>query len=143
MVERRVLAYHLILTCYGFWLPNDPRGSNSNHVWADALKPFGPAAKTNPRRSVAHVPHDRAMRLAAKQSLYFAPIRFDGIQARAVAKGFAEALHREHVECYACCVLPDHAHLVLSRPRTKVELFAVKLKTKSVHALLAAGVHPY
>ena len=30
----RVLAYHLILTNYGFWLPNDPRGSWSEFVRA-------------------------------------------------------------------------------------------------------------
>lgn len=27
-----VIAYHLILTTYGFWLPNDPRGSGSDPV---------------------------------------------------------------------------------------------------------------
>ena len=27
-----VLAYHAIFTAYGFWLPNDPRGSWSSYV---------------------------------------------------------------------------------------------------------------
>jgi hypothetical protein len=28
-----VIGYHIILGAYGFWLPNDPRGSWSNEVW--------------------------------------------------------------------------------------------------------------
>ena len=27
-----VLAYHLVFSAYGFWLPNDPRGSTSREV---------------------------------------------------------------------------------------------------------------
>jgi hypothetical protein len=27
-----VLAYHVVLGAYGFWLPNDPRGSWSDFV---------------------------------------------------------------------------------------------------------------
>lgn len=40
-----VIAYHLILTAYGFWLPNDPRGSGSETVRAGQLTPFGPATR--------------------------------------------------------------------------------------------------
>ena len=43
-MSRPVLAYHLILTAYGFWLPNDPRGSWSDFVRAWELRRFGPAA---------------------------------------------------------------------------------------------------
>ena len=31
-----VIAYHLIYTTYGFWLPNDPRGS-----WSDFVRCWG------------------------------------------------------------------------------------------------------
>jgi len=143
MAHPPVVAYHLIITRFGFWLPNDPRGSNSTHVWAQVLKQFGPATKVNVRRSVAHVPHDRQARFAAKRGLKHPPIRFSGHQAQCVAKGFKEALHREHVTCLACSILPDHSHLVVTRPSTPIEEFAVKLKTQSVHSLLDASLHPY
>ena len=41
-----VLAYHLIFTAYGFWLPNDPRGSWSDFVRAWELFITGKATKT-------------------------------------------------------------------------------------------------
>jgi hypothetical protein len=53
-----VKGYHAIWSCYGFWLPNDARGSWSNEVWAKHLRPFGEATKTNSRRSLADAPHD-------------------------------------------------------------------------------------
>jgi hypothetical protein len=36
-----VLAYHLIFSMYGFWLPNDPRGSWSEFVASWELFRFG------------------------------------------------------------------------------------------------------
>jgi hypothetical protein len=55
-----VLAYHIIFTAYGFWLPNDPRGSWSTFVAAwDLLLAGGKATKTDKRRSLAHKEHDR------------------------------------------------------------------------------------
>jgi hypothetical protein len=32
MPKPLVIAYHLIWTAYGFWLPNDPRGSTSHNI---------------------------------------------------------------------------------------------------------------
>jgi hypothetical protein len=47
-----VLAYHVIFTAYGFWLPNDPRGSWSEWVGSWELLKFGRATKTDTRRAV-------------------------------------------------------------------------------------------
>jgi len=38
-----IRAYHAIFTAYGFWLPNDPRGSWSDFVGSWELFRFGPA----------------------------------------------------------------------------------------------------
>ena len=46
-----VLAYHVIFSIYGFWLPNDPRGSWSEFVGAWELVRYGTSTKTNTRRS--------------------------------------------------------------------------------------------
>src|SRR5438067_5216601 len=85
-----VLAYHLIITCYGFWLPNDPRGSWSDFVrsW-ELFRAGGPATKTDTRHSVAGRPHDREARLRAKEALKYPPVVFDGHQALSIAHGFA------------------------------------------------------
>src|SRR5438552_615262 len=107
-----VLAYHVIFSTYGFWLPNDPRGSNSKVVRADNLKPFGPTTLvTHTRRSVANRPHDRAARLAAKQALTRPPVTLDGYQALSVARGFETQVATSGYRVYACSILPQHVHL--------------------------------
>src|SRR5262245_43920316 len=36
-----VAAYHLIWTLYGWWLPNDPRGSSSDTIRQDLIAELG------------------------------------------------------------------------------------------------------
>jgi hypothetical protein len=49
-----MLAFHGIITAYGFWLPNDPRGSWSTWVGAwELFQAGGPATKVATTRSVA------------------------------------------------------------------------------------------
>src|SRR5690242_9685052 len=109
----KVLAYHVTLCTYGFWLPNDPRGSQSTEVRAANLRPFGPATGTGVRRSVAHAPHDRRRRRAAKEALVRPAVVFTGEQTRAVARGFATATSRNGYRIHACSILECHAHLVI------------------------------
>ena len=82
--ELLLAGYHLILSAYGFWLPNDPRGSWSEVVRNPNLRVFGEATKVDTHRSVARRPHDRARRLAAKKALLYPPVTFTGVQARAI-----------------------------------------------------------
>ena len=82
-----VLGSHVILSAYGFWLPNDPRGSWSDFVGAWELVRFGRATRTHARRSVASQPHDRKAREAAKWALKYPPVQFTGLQARAIGLG--------------------------------------------------------
>ncbi len=116
----RVLAYHLIMTAYGFWLPNDPRGSWSTFVgkW-ELYRQFGPATKTDTRRSVAAVRHDRKRRLAAGELLDFPPVHLTGEEALQVAHGFRQAAAQGGYGIHACAILPDHVHLVVGRQKTR------------------------
>ena len=111
-----ILAYHVILSAYGFWLPNDPRGSWSDFCAAWELFRYGgKATKVETMESVAHVKHDRAKRLAVKRHLKYPPVRWNGVQARAIARGFARAIAESRYQILACAVLEDHAHLVIVR----------------------------
>ena len=110
-----VLAYHCIFGFYGFWLPNDPRGSGSDYVASRELLNFGPATKVSSHRSVAGRPHDHAARLAAKKALRYPPVVITGIQAVAVADGFRKATQEGNYLLQACAILPDHVHLVIAR----------------------------
>ncbi len=112
-----VLGYHAIFGAYGFWLPNDPRGSWSDFVGSWELFRYGTATKTTDTRSRAWLEHKHAQRLAAKRALKHPPVEFNGVQARAIGAGFAKYVERSGLVVWACAILPDHVHLVTSRFR--------------------------
>lgn len=140
--RRSVLAYHVVFGAYGFWLPNDPRGSWSEQVWADHLQAFGPATKVETRQSLAKQPHNKSLREHAKQALLYPPVRFTGVQACEIARGFAEAVAVLPAQVYATAIMPDHIHFVLARVTQKVEAIVGGFKRFATRALVAAGCHP-
>ena len=44
-----VIAYHLVWTLYGWWLPNDPRGSMSRTIASDVIAELGALHYTRKR----------------------------------------------------------------------------------------------
>lgn len=139
-----VIAYHVIITNYGFWLPNDPRGSWSEYVrsWELSLA-GGPATKTDSRRSVANRPHDYRRRQAAKDALVRPPVVFTGEQALAVGMGFAGFVRRSPVMVLACAIMPRHTHLVIGRPPYPAEQATNLLKGAATAELTRRGLHPF
>jgi REP element-mobilizing transposase RayT len=138
-----VIGFHVIVTAYGFWLPNDPRGSWSDFVGAWELLRFGRATKVTTHRSLASVPHDREQRLAAKRALKYPPVRFTPEQIKSIAKGFARAAKESGYVVYACAILHDHAHLVIGRHERTVEQLTAHLKAFATRQLRADNVHPF
>lgn len=116
MEARIVLASHVITSCYGFWLLNEKRGSWSEFVrsW-ERFKKFGPATTVDTHRSVARRPYDKGRRRAARASLMYPAVRLTGVQARAIARGFAAQCCRSRYFVFACAILRNHAHLVVGR----------------------------
>ena len=137
-----VIASHVIFSAYGFWLPNDPRGSWSEFVRSWELFRFGPATKTTERRSVARKSHDIAARLAAKEALQYPPVKFTGPQARAVGRGFGDYIAKAGLTVWACAIVPDHVHMVVARHRLSVEQIVIQLKGAATRRLIEEGIHP-
>jgi len=139
-----IVGYHLIWGAYGFWLPNDPRGSWSSYVGSlDLYRAGGEATKTDARHSVASAPHDRAARLAAKQAFQRPPVRFTGIQARAVGRGFADYARESYLPVWACAIMPDHVHLVIGRAHIPAERVVQQLKAAATYQLRTERIHPF
>jgi REP element-mobilizing transposase RayT len=134
--------YHLILCAYGFWLPNDPRGSWSDFVGSWELFKFGPPTKVSDSRNYAKDPHDVALRRAAKEALIYPPVRFDDVHRNLIADGFATAVREAGYLVHACCVGHDHAHLVIARHARPIETIARHLKSKATMALTRNEAHP-
>lgn len=138
-----VLAYHVIFCLYGFWLPNDPRGSWSDFVGAWELLRFGGATKTNARRSLAGNRHNRELRNAAKQALKYPPVSLTGVRARAVARGFSRYVNLGGITVHACSILPEHVHMVIGRHDFKIESVVNQLKGYATRQLIEEGLHPF
>ena len=137
-----MLAFHLILSAYGFWLPNDPRGSWSDFVGAWELRKFGPATKVTDSRNYAKDPHDAALRRAAKDALKYPPVRFDDAQRVAIADGFGRACVEANYVCCACCIGFDHAHLVFDAHPREMTVIAGHLKAQATRELTQREIHP-
>ncbi len=138
-----ILASHVIFGAYGFWLPNDPRGSWSDFVGAWELFRYGPATKTTETRSLAARPHNQTLRLTAKRSLKRPAVEFSGIQVRAIGRGFARYAEPAGLPILACAILPDHIHLVLGRHRLSAEQLVIQLKGGATRRLLDEAIHPF
>lgn len=141
----RVLASHLIMTTYGFWLPNDPRGSGSDWVRKVELLKYGDAKKVTgqTRQSVARARHDASKRLEAKQALRFAPVELDAAQIAAVGRGFELAVQESGYEVYALAILRDHVHAVVKTHRHAPMQIMGHLKARATQQLLQENVHPW
>lgn len=138
-----VLASHIIITMYGFWLPNDPRGSWSDFVGAWELFRFGPATKTTERRNLARDEHDRDLRLRAKRALKFPPIEVTGRQALVIAEAFRDVSKQKGYKFHALSILPKHIHAVVARHERDAEDIMGHLKFAATRRLIDCGLHPF
>ena len=136
------LGFHFIFSAYGFWLPNDPRGSWSTTIRRFDLLKFDPATKVNTTRSVAATPHDYRKRLQAKQALRYPPVQFNGRQASAIATGFAHNAAKQGYALHALAIMPDHAHLLMRWNATDVDRIATQFKARATSKLNDAGLNP-
>jgi REP element-mobilizing transposase RayT len=130
-----ILAFHSIFTAYGFWLPNEPRGSWSDYVGSWELAKFGKATTLTTRRSVAGRPYDRDLKRRMQTALKHPPVHFTGEQAREIVRGFASAPYILH----ACAVLPDHVHLVIAHMERDIRHAVGHLKSEATRALREGG----
>ncbi len=110
-----VFGYHLVWTAYGWWLPNDPRGSTSHRIASDVIVELGElhyGRKTvQPAGWVICDFYERAVPVLKDGLLTFSP---EEIQR--IAESFGATIRRERYTCYACAILPDP-----SRDRRKAQ----------------------
>ncbi|MBM4092306.1 MAG: hypothetical protein FJ276_23195 [Planctomycetes bacterium] len=134
-------GYHVIMGLYGFWLPNDPRGSWSEFVGAWELLRFGTTTRTLERTTLL-TPEEEELRRTAKLSLKYPAVELTGVQALSVGRGFGRFCERSRLTIWACSILPEHVHLVIARHRYKVEQAANLLKGEATRQMIRDEVHP-
>jgi REP element-mobilizing transposase RayT len=115
-----VIAHHLILTAYGWWLPNDPRGSGSRAVVSDVVAELG---KLHQGRRTVQPPGAKIREFyqLAEGVLKFPLLGFSSSEFSTVADGFADAVEQCRYTCYGCAIMPDHVHLLIRKHRDSAE----------------------
>ncbi|NOY29422.1 MAG: hypothetical protein GXP28_04365 [Planctomycetes bacterium] len=130
-----ILGFHSIFSTYGFWLPNEPRGSWSTLVASWELAKFGPATKVDTRRSVAARPYDRGLKKRMQAVLQHPPVHLTGKQAQTIALSLANTPYTIH----ACAILPEHIHLVLKYTSRRIRQAIGHIKSEATKALREQG----
>ena len=133
-----VIAYHLMWTAYGCWLPNDPRGSTSRIVASNVIAELGQLhygrRKVQPSaRSI------REFRRLARQVLRFPLREISPQEFGIVADGFAEAVAEHRYTCYSCAIMPDHVHVLIRKHKHKAEEMIENLQGASRLRLSTSG----
>jgi REP element-mobilizing transposase RayT len=138
-----MLGWHLIISTYGFWLPNEERGSGSVRVRAQHLYDVGgEATKVRATRSVAGKPFDRERRRIARGALKYPPLELTGLQARAVGRGIAKICLKVDLTVHACAILPDHVHAVVAVHQLDGDELIACLKRAGTRGMNDEGLHP-
>jgi REP element-mobilizing transposase RayT len=138
-----VHGYHLILPMYGFWLPNDPRGSWSDYVRSWELANFGKSTHQIERTALQDLtPTETRHRAIAKKALKFPAVCISGTQAAGIGRGFSKKISLSGYTVWACAILPEHTHLVVARHSYEIEKIANLLKGAATRELKDHNLHP-
>ena len=141
-----IIAYHCNFSTYGFWMPNDPRGSWSDYVRCyDLFIAAGEATATDVTRSAAgkRLAPDQKSRQAAWRTVLAHPkMIFDERQIQAVGRGFAKAVGEAHFRIVACAIMRNHVHAVVLRHSRRIEMVVGHLRSRATKQLGLEGLRP-
>ena len=136
-----VAGYHLIWTAYGFWLPNDPRGSTSLEVRVEALKGLGQLHYG--RKMVQPLSCEmREFFDQAREVLTHPVMTFTDDDILFLGDIFGREIISKRYTCYACAVMPDHVHLLIRRHKDSAEEMIEHFQEATRDALIAEGKRP-
>ena len=119
-LSHTVKAVHLILTGYGHWLPNDPRGSGSTTVHSDLLAPLG-AVHHGRRRVQPSREMLRGFYENAEPRLLHPVVWFDAFHREAMAQAIGHMVRNRGYTVWALALLRNHVHVVLRTHRDKAD----------------------
>jgi REP element-mobilizing transposase RayT len=129
-----VIAYHVIFTAYGTWLPNDPRGSFSKEIYNQQLRALG---RLRYGRQDPQPPKELLIRFwaAAAPRISRSPFFIDDSSRPIIAAGFRAVVQRLGIEIPACAIMNDHVHILALRSKYRIEYLVNQLKGAATRAL--------
>ncbi len=133
-IPQMVIGYHIILTGYGHWLANDPRGSYSRALFSPELAPLA-EMHFGRRRIQPSREQLRAFYVEAQKRLRHPVLWWAAAEQQALAGAFGEVITAEGLTCYACAVLSNHVHFLMRKHRLKAEEMSEPLKEAALSAV--------
>jgi REP element-mobilizing transposase RayT len=133
-----VAGFHLIWTAYGWWLPNDPRGSSSHEIRVERIAQLG---ELHYGRKFVQ-PSGRTIKDfygLARRALKHPLMTLDEADIEIVAAAFARVIAERHYTCYACAIMPDHVHVLIRKHRDRCEAMIDSLREASREWLIETG----
>jgi REP element-mobilizing transposase RayT len=138
MSQPIVIAHHLIWTAYGWWLPNDPRGSGSRIIRNDILNDLG--ALHYGRKRVQPAGYEvRRFYQRATAILKHPLLTFDARARDEISMAFGQVIHEQQFTCYACAIMLDHIHILIRKHKYHAEEIMDWFKEAGRNRLIATG----
>lgn len=140
-----VAGYHLIWTAYGWWLPNDPRGSGSHELRVDKIEGLGEIhfgrKAIQPLRAELRKFYEQAQDLLKHPLL-----TFDDEDVALIGKTIGKVIAERKYTCYSFAAMPDHVHLLIRRHKDKaeetIEAFQTETRTALIESKKRTLTHP-
>ncbi|HKI31454.1 MAG TPA: transposase [Gemmataceae bacterium] len=138
MSQPLVIAHHLIWTAYGWWLPNDPRGSGSKTIRNEIVAELGNLHHgrkvIQPAGTTIRSFQERAAELLSHPRLTFTASALEEVGA-----AFRGVIDEQRYTCYACAIMPDHVHILIRKHKHQAEEMIEALKEASRQHLITVG----
>jgi REP element-mobilizing transposase RayT len=139
MPDPMVIGYHLVWTLYGWWLPNDPRGSTSRFIRSEVIFDLGNLHYG--RKRIQPASSDlRAFYEHARAQLKCELLELTPQDVLVVAESFAATIAENRYTCYACAIMPDHIHLLIRKHKHDAETMIANFQSSSRLRLRASGL---
>jgi REP element-mobilizing transposase RayT len=133
-----VAGFHLIWTAYGWWLPNDPRGSSSHEIRVEPIAELGEPHHGRKERQ----PSGKEIRefyQKASDVLKHPLLTFSDPEIELIGETFKEVINDRNYTCYGCAIMPDHVHILIRKHRDHAEDMVDNLHEASRAKLIEAG----
>src|SRR5262245_48858137 len=112
--QRRVIAAHLVLTLYGHWAVNDPRGSGSSDFIDLKFEPLGPIHHGRKPNHQQPTRQELKRFHAQHEGLLNFPIFWiDDPKRNQIAHAIQDVIKARGYTCYACAICGNHIHLLI------------------------------
>jgi REP element-mobilizing transposase RayT len=136
-----VIGYHLIWTLYGWWLPNDPRGSMSRSIASDVISELG-AVHYGRKKIQPSSREIRAFYDLAATKLKHPLLTLSPSDAQIIAEAFSDTIRKYCYTCYACAIMPDHIHILIRKHKHLAEAMIDHFQDASSMLLIAQNTRP-